>query len=259
MIANNKRTIQFGQHAATGQLHIIEPNGNLTSRELPRLTVELRRRYPDLVRQHGAVVRLQTRLDAFPANLFRIEVRPVLHYRCPLLLLDYVEYLAQQQPLQFFQAGAGSDIEQVGFDILRTLPDELVAPAAATWNGLPVKRHLAVFTTDRANFHEVANLAADLGVKAQMCFPKDRLPEGGDLAELYDPDHFVFSAGEREALVRKLSREPLCRPTGLHSYNVTAADQAALEANGVVFARRLGTSLVRDILLGPLGANSAAA
>jgi hypothetical protein len=259
MTTKNARTIQFGQHAVTGQLDVLMPNGNLTRRELCQVTVELRQRYPSLVRRPGAVVRLQTPLAAFPAALFRIEVCPVPNNRCPLLLLDYAEHLAQQPPQLLPLFGVGVDTERVAFHILRTLPDEPVPLTDLTRIRLPLKRNFAVFTTDRANFHEAANLAADLGVKAQMYFPKDRRPVGDDLAELYDLDHFVFSAAERDALVNQLSRVPLSRPTGLHSYNVCAADQTALEANDVVFARRLGAALIQAVLLGPSAANSAAA
>jgi hypothetical protein len=246
-MTTKKRTIIFGRNASTGRLEILKPSGGLTPPEVRHLTAELRRRHGDLLRRTGHVVSVETPLAAYPAGWFRIDASRA--NGSSLLLLNYVEHPGQLQqkrpsPLEI------CDIEQFACDYMISVPEGPLPQIDRSWMGTPVLRRLAVFTTDRANFHEAANHAADLGVAAEMHFPKDRPSHGDDWAELWDPDHFTTSAAERDALLKRLSGQPVTRPTGLYSYNVDQDAQAALEAVGIIVARRLQRALVAAVLLG---------
>ena len=113
-----------------------------------------------------------------------------------------------------------------------------------------MKKELAVFTIDHANFHEVANVAADMQVNAQMYFPKDHSPNGATIAELYDLDHWVSTAHDRDQLIAELAASPRRLPTGVHSYNMSDAQVGTRDAprrkhpRGQDFLKRARPSII---------------
>ena len=211
---------------------ILEPNHGIPTNERRALTAELRQSYFALIRQKGRIVWLQTRLTAFPVAQFRIDVKRIPGLRLPQLLLAYVDHHTQEAVLS--------------------------TPNSST-EVITMKKELAVFTIDHANFHEVANVAADMQVNAQMYFPKDHSPNGATIAELYDLDHWVSTAHDRDQLIAELAASPRRLPTGMHSYNMSDAQVEQLRKNGVFAARRLSRGLIEAILGGDAQSSAAAA